>query len=67
MTKNLRITENLLAVPVRRGCAHTDAGLTGLEDRYAEKGAERIGRFVQPTRGNLAVGHQLNSSARRQR
>jgi len=30
-------------------------------------GAERIGRFVQPTRGNLAVGHQLNRSAPRQR
>jgi hypothetical protein len=30
-------------------------------------GAERIRRFVQPTRGNLAVDPQLNSSAPRQR
>ena len=29
-------------------------------------GAERIGRFVQPTRGNLGVDRQLDSSAPRQ-
>ncbi len=30
-------------------------------------GAERIGRFVQPTLGNLVADYQLNSLAPRQR